>query len=162
MTTKARDATGTVRTIDVVKVRGADGVLRTIDFIRVRGTDNVLREVFTAAGGGGGGGGGGGSNPTYISPGSSDTYGKTSSRTAYFTAYSSGATPSVYAWGLLDGNGNVVSGGTTSTAQLRVYSPGSGEDGYATFYCDMTVDGVVYRATCTMSHIFTASGSASF
>lgn len=148
MTTKARDATGAVRTIDAVKVRGTDGVLRTIDFIRVRGADNVLREVFTKAGGGGGGDG---SNPTYISPGRSDTSGKTTFRTAYFTANSSAGTISKFEWGVLDGTGSVISGGTTATAQLRVVAS-SGEAGYADFYCDMTIGDVVYRATCSMSH----------
>lgn len=153
MTTKARDATGAVRTIDAVKVRGTDGVLRTIDFIRVRGADNVLREVFTKAGGGSGGDG---SNPTFISPGSSDTSGKTTSRTAYFTASTSTGTISKFAWGLLDGSGSVMSGAASATAQLKV-SASAGEAGYAEFYCDMTIADVVYRATCSMSHLNTLS-----
>ncbi len=154
MTTKARDATGAVRTIDAVKVRGTDGVLRTIDFIRVRGPDNVLRDVFTKAGGGGSPPP---SNPTYISPGSSNTSGKTSSRTAYFTANSSSGTVSQFRWGLLDGSGAVVSGATAATAQLRVIA--EAEDfGYAEFYCDLTIDGVMYRATCSMTHYNTTSG----
>ena len=150
MTTKARDATGVLRTIDVVKARGPDGVLRLIDFIRVRGADGVLREVFTKAGSGGGGTPPSG-NPASITPGSVERSGKLSSFSAYFTAISSGAVPTAYAWSSLDGVGSVVSGATTNSAQLRVYVA-QGDALTAEFACDMTINGVVYRATCTLSY----------
>ena len=152
MTVKVRDSAGALRTIDVVKVRGQDGVLRTIDFIKVRGPDGTLRTVFEAAGGGGG------TTPAYITPGSRNTTSKSSSDTAYFTAQSGGAVPSAYAWGVLDGNGTVVSGASMQTAQLRVTSPSPGEDGTATFYCDVTIGGTVYRALVTSTHFWQMSG----
>lgn len=151
MTVKVRDSAGALRTVDVVKVRGPDGTLRTIDFIKVRGPDNVLRTVYEKAGGGGGGTPTP-TNPAYITPGSRYTSSLTSTDTAYFTAQSSGDAPSAYAWGLLDGTGNVVSGASAQTAQLRVVSNSPDEEGSATFYCDMTIAGTVYRALVTSTH----------
>jgi hypothetical protein len=158
VTVKVRDSAGVVRTIDVVKVRGPDGVLRTIDFIKVRGPDNLLRTVYEKAGSGGGTPPP--TNPAYITPGSRYTTSLTSADTAYFTAQSSGDAPSVYAWGLLDGTGNVVSGASTQTAQLRVVSNSPDGEGSATFYCDMTIGGTVYRALVTSTHYWrTKNGS---
>lgn len=144
MTVKVRDAGGVLRTVDVLKVRDAAGVLRTIDFIKVRGSDNVLREVFRAGGTPAPG------NPGFISPGSSRTRGSAAAYSTYFTAQSSGAAPSAYSWGVLDGIGSIVSGANEATAQLRITVNTPGDDGEATFYCDMTIGGTVYRATCTM------------
>lgn len=153
MTVKVRDSAGALRTIDVVKVRGPEGTLRTIDFIKVRGPDGTLRTVYEKAGGGGGG-----TNPAYITPGSRNTASQSASDSAYFSAQSSSDAPSAYAWGVLDGPGNVVSGGNTQTAQLRVVSPSPGEDGTATFFCDMTIGGTVYRALVTSTHFWRMSG----
>lgn len=155
MTMKVRDAAGVLRTLDSLKVRGPDNVLRTLDFVRVRGPDNVLREVYTK-GGGGGGGTPSPNNPTSISPGSRSSSGKGSTFTAYFTAMSSASAPTLYSWSVLNGPGTVVSGGNTNSAQLRIYAdPGNRED--ATFGCNMTVDGVVYLATCTLSYASTSN-----
>lgn len=145
MTIKVRDPGGVLRTVDAVKVRGPDGVLRTIDFIKVRGPDNVLREVYATAGTPAP------SNPAFISPGTSNTSGSAASATALFNARSSGATPTVYAWGVVEGPGAVVSGGDAATAQLRITVSEVGGFEVATFYCDMTIDGTVHRATCSMS-----------
>ncbi len=151
MTVKVRDAAGVLRTIDSLKVRDGAGVLRTIDFVRVRGPDGVLREVYAA------GGEPPASNPSYISPGSDYTSGTTASASAYFTAYSSGDAPTAYAWGVLDGPGSVLSGATTATAQLRV-TAGIGDYAVATFYCDLTIGGTIFRATCAMTRERYGSG----
>lgn len=153
MTIKVRDSAGALRAIDAVKVRGPDGALRAVAFIKVRGPDGQLRTVFEA------GGGGGGANPAYITPGQRTTSSRFAADTAYFTAMSSGTAPTGFSWGVLDGPGTVVSGGNTSTAQLRVVAPAPGEDGSATFYCDVTVDGQVYRALVTFSHFYQAGGN---
>ncbi|MGW8135377.1 hypothetical protein ACWGNZ_07035 [Sphingomonas zeae] len=153
MTVKVRDSAGALRTVDVVKVRGPDGTVRIVDFIKVRGSDGTLRTVYEKAGGGGGG-----TNPAYITPGSRHTSSLTAADTAYFGAQSSAETPSAYAWGLLDGTGNVVSGATSQTAQLRVVSPTQNEEGSATFYCDMTIGGTVYRAIVTSTHYWQTKG----
>jgi hypothetical protein len=149
VTVKVRDAAGVLRTVATLKVRGADNVLRTVDFVRVRGPDNVLREVFTA--GSGGGGTPTPNNPTSISPGDKSSFGKLTSYAAYFTAMSSTTAPTAYAWSVIDGPGTVVSGAATNSAQLRIYVD-QGDSGTATFACDITVGGTVYRATCTMSY----------
>lgn len=63
-----------------------------------------------------------------------------------------GGTASAYSWGVQsntgDGTASVASGGTTNTATLRVTGLASTEMSDTIFYCDVTVNGVVYRATC--------------
>lgn len=152
MTIKIRDGGGILRTIDSVKIRDGGGILRTITSIKIRGADNVLREVFAA------GGTPPASNPVYISPPSNDTQGTTAFATAYFTLTSTGAGPTAYAWGVLDGPGTVISGGSTNSAQLRVAVANVEDVATATFYCDATVAGTVYRATCTMTRYRYGSG----
>lgn len=156
MTVKVRDASGVLRTVATLKVRGPDNVLRTIDFVRVRGPDNVLREVYSASGGGGGTPSP--NNPASISPGSRSAAGKLSGISVYFTAMSSGAAPTAFAWSVIDGAGAVVSGGTTNSAQLRVYVNEDSTE-TATFACDMTIDGTVYRAICALTYTRTSSGT---
>lgn len=142
---KARDAGGTLRTITAFKVRDVGGTLRTLSFIKVRDAGGTLREVFTA------GGGGGGSNPTYITPGSVSFSGKGSTRSSVFNAVSTGGAPTSYTWGLLDGDGYVSAGGSTASATLTVYvSPG--DSTFSTFFCDMVIGGITYRATCAFSY----------
>jgi hypothetical protein len=157
VTTKVLGPDGVERTLDVVKVLGPDDVVRTLDFIKILGPDDVVREVFTA-----GGGGGGDANPTYITPAFSYTSGKTAAATAYFTANSSDGVPTAYAWGILDGaGGSIVSGAATQTAQLRITASTLEDMETATFYCDMTIGGTVYRATCTMSRYWSSGGGFS-
>lgn len=63
-----------------------------------------------------------------------------------------GGTASAYSWGVQsnvgDGSASVASGGTTDTAVLRVTGLASTQMSDTTFYCDVTVNGQVYRATC--------------
>lgn len=146
---KARDAAGTLRTISAAKARGTDGTLRTLQFVRVRGTDGLLHEVFTT--GGGGSVGAGSANPASIAPGTQEFSGRGTSRSATFTAMSSGAGPSAYSWGLLDGNGGVQAGATTQTATLRC-DCAADDTITSTFFCDMTIGGTVYRATCSLTY----------
>lgn len=153
MTIKVRDAAGQLRTVDTIKVRDAGGQLRNIAFVRVRGLDGVLRTVFEA------GGAPPSSNPAYITPGSRSTSSYIAAATAYFTANSSGAVPSAYSWGVLDGNGSGVSGGNAQTAQLRVIAQAQSEFSDATFYCDVTIDGNVYRALVTFSHYWASKNN---
>ena len=149
---KVRDTDGTLRTITAVKVRDVDGTLRTLAFIRVHDTDGTMREVFTADSGGGGGGGGGSSaGPTSITPASLYYSGKPYARSATFTASSSAGSPTSYAWGLLNGNGSVVAGASSATATLQVTAE-AGEFNSSTFFCDVTVGGTVYRATCQFDY----------
>lgn len=147
---KARDAGGTLRTITAFKVRDVGGTLRTLSFIRVRDAGGTLREVFTSGGGGGG-------NPTYITPGSVDLSGKGTTRSSVFNAISTGGAPTSYTWGLLDGDGYVSAGGSTATATLAVYA-NPGEGSFSTFFCDMVIGGITYRATCSFSYTNTLSG----
>jgi hypothetical protein len=155
VTVKVRDAGGVLRTVATLKVRGSDNVLRTVDFVRVRGPDNVLREVYTAAGSGGGTPSP--NNPTSISPGYKSSGGKALNYSAYFTAMSSTTAPTVFAWSVIDGPGAVVSGAATNSAQLRISVERDGSE-TATFACDMTVGGTVYRATCSLSYSNNSGG----
>ncbi len=148
---KVRDAGGTLRTITSLKVRDSAGVLRTITSAKVRDAAGVLREFFNSGGGGGGG------NPASITPGFSFQTGKPASASASFTAHSSGSAPTVFAWGVLDGQGYVSGPLNQATAVCVVYTSGAAEE-VATFYCDMTIDGIVYRATCVFDYYCTSKG----
>jgi hypothetical protein len=155
VTVKVRDASGVLRTVVTLKIRGADNVLRTIDFVRVRGSDNVLRTVYTN---GSGGGTPAPSNPTSISPGGRSASGKPTNYTAYFTGMSSTTAPTTFAWSVIEGPGTIISGGNAATAQLRIYVDQDNSE-TATFACDMTVGGTVYRATCTLSYTSVSGNS---
>lgn len=158
MTVKVRDAGGVLRTVGTLKVRGPDNVLRTVDFVRVRGSDNILREVYSSSGSGGGGTPTP-SNPASISPGGRSATGRLTNFSAYFTAMSSGTAPTVFAWSVIDGPGTVVSGGATNSAQLRVYVSDLDNSETATFACDMTIAGTIYRATCALTYTRTNGGT---
>jgi hypothetical protein len=142
---------GTLRTASFVKVVGPDSVLRVASFIKIVGPDGVLRTVYTA-----GGTVPAGANPTMITPASKDLAAYGNTRSYVFTASSSVGTPTVFQWGSLDGVGYVQSGGTTASATLLM-NAAPGETTYGQFYCDMTIAGVVYRATCNFSFTNTHS-----
>ena len=149
MAVKVRDAGGVLRTITVIKVRDEAGVLREVTSWKIRDGAGVLREVFSA--------GGGATEGASITPGSTNTTNRSIFKSASFTAYGSGGVPSAYAWGVLSGPGVVQSGGATATALLGVYADAGGAPTTAAFYCDVTIGGTPYRATCTMTHTYVTS-----
>jgi hypothetical protein len=131
----------TERTITQVKVLDGSAE-RTIAFIRVMGPDMVEREVFTA--GGGGSAGGATITPSFRSfSGSQQTFSEN------FTASATSGAPTAYAWGVVSGSGYVAAGINSATATLSI--PNSGGGSFTTFYCDVTIGGQVYRATCSLS-----------
>lgn len=145
MTVKVLDAGAVERTITQIKVMDVGNVERLLAFVRVLDAGGAVREVFTA--------GGASSGEVSISPAYYSTYGsKPMQRSAIFTADPGGATVSLYAWGVVDGSGYVSGANNQQSATLTV-PPGS-----TTFYCDMTIAGVVKRATCTFEFEFSGSG----
>lgn len=92
-----------------------------------------------------------------IAPNPSTNAGATNSFTQNATVTVTGGAATSYSWGVasaINGSGTVVSGGSTATASLRVTdnAKGDGEGASVTFYCDVTVGGVVYRAYCDWTY----------
>lgn len=88
-----------------------------------------------------------------ITPATSSPSGGTNFNNFSPSATVNKGSPSAYSWGIQSGTGgSVVSGGTTATPTLRITDPVQGDGPQpVTFYCDVTVDGVVYRGTCNYS-----------
>lgn len=64
---------------------------------------------------------------------------------------------SAYSWGVLSGTGgSVAAAGTTASPTLRNQDPSQGNGGnVVVFYCDMTINGVVYRSLFTSTYDWT-------
>lgn len=71
-------------------------------------------------------------------------------------ASASGGSPSSYLWGVQStvgsGTASVTGGGTTANATLRITPTIDSGAFTATFYCDMVIAGVTYRANCTRTY----------
>lgn len=148
MTVKVLDAGGVERTISQIKIMDAGNVERTLAFVRILDAGGAVREVFTAGGGTGGG------SDVSIVPAYKEMYGgKPSQRSAIFTADPAGQTVTAYSWGVVLGNGYVSGANNQASATLTV---GPEE---TTFFCDMTIGGVVKRATCAFYFGYSGGGS---
>lgn len=85
---------------------------------------------------------------------STESFAPSSSGT--FTATASGGTPSSYLWGVFSGPGTVISQSGASATLRITDSFAIGAE--ATFFCDITIAGVVYRAYCNMHHFYNSDG----
>jgi hypothetical protein len=96
-----------------------------------------------------------------ITPSSSSTSTTLGNNTSNHTASAPTGTATAYSWGVfstLYGSASVVSGGSSATASLRVNTDVSIGIGESTFYCDVTVAGVVNRQFITKTHVDSDGG----
>ncbi len=147
------DAAGTVRTWQSGGFLDAAGTVRTVAAMSIMDVSGTTREFFSNAASGGGA-------TVSIAPESSTTRSATSRAfTRNFTVtYAGSIMPSAYSWGTDSPEGAIVSGGLTAIAGLRV-TDYDGVGTFASFYCDVTINGVVSRAYCSMEHTYSGSGS---
>lgn len=89
-----------------------------------------------------------------INPSGTSTTSSAPSADRSFTVSVNGGTATSFNWGLDSGSGQIVSGQFSPNATLRVYDVDGGTQtgSSAQFFCDVTIDGVMYRVFCTMFH----------